>query len=225
MFIRQVAPMQKVSAPEAIDRQVPDELRKYLGNYTFTPAKLSLDITYSNGFLTTPDPLRKSKNPVLFSDKKSFWVDDQGNYEIRFESGPDNQVKVLKLTVKTILLRGEPITNAMEPVIEESGIAAGIKKYIEIKKADNGDYTCSDIILNRLGHQLLSKERMDDALEIFRLNVKENPGSFLANDALAETYLKKGEIKLACQYFTESVKLNPEYEYGIKMIEELKSKK
>jgi hypothetical protein len=50
---------------------------------------------------------------------------------------------------------------------------------------------------------------------------EENPDSFLANDNLAETYLKKGENKLACQYFKESVKLNPEYEYGKKMIREL----
>jgi tetratricopeptide (TPR) repeat protein len=134
-------------------------------------------------------------------------------------------VTVLKLSVRTILHRGEPVTNAIEPVIEESGIAAGIKKYTEIKKADNGDYIFSDIVMNRLGHQLLSKGRMEEALEIFRLNVKEYPDSFLANDALAETYLKKGENKLACQYFIKSVKLNPEYEYGKKMIEELKTKK
>jgi Tfp pilus assembly protein PilF len=55
--------------------------------------------------------------------------------------------------------------------------------------------------------------------------VKEYPDSFLANDSLAETYLKKGENKLAYQYFIKSVKLNPEYEYGKKMIEELKTKK
>jgi Tfp pilus assembly protein PilF len=80
-------------------------------------------------------------------------------------------------------------------------------------------------MLHQLGHQLLKENRIDDAIKIFLKNVQEYPGSFLANDALAETYLKKGENKLAYQYFKESVKLNPEYEYGRKMLEELKTKK
>jgi Tfp pilus assembly protein PilF len=46
----------------------------------------------------------------------------------------------------------------------------------------------------------------------------------MANDALAETYLKKGESKMALKYFKIAVKLNPEYEYGRKMIGELINK-
>jgi Tfp pilus assembly protein PilF len=47
----------------------------------------------------------------------------------------------------------------------------------------------------------------------------------MANDALAETYYRKGENKLALKYFRIAVKLDPGYEYGRKMIDELKNKK
>jgi Tfp pilus assembly protein PilF len=79
-------------------------------------------------------------------------------------------------------------------------------------------------MLHQLGHNLLKDERIDEAIKVFLKNVEEYPESFLANDALAETYLKNGETRLALKYFKTAVKLNPDYEYGIKMIEELTNK-
>ena len=75
------------------------------------------------------------------------------------------------------------------------------------------------------GHSLLKENRMDDAIKVFLKNVQEYPDSFMANDALAETYLKKGENKLALKYFKVAVKLNPDYDYGRKMIKEIKNNK
>jgi len=79
-------------------------------------------------------------------------------------------------------------------------------------------------MLHQLGHNLLKENRMDDAIKVFLKNVQEYPDSFMANDAIAETYLKKGEKKLALKYFKAAVRFNPDYDYGIKMIEELKYK-
>ena len=67
-------------------------------------------------------------------------------------------------------------------------------------------------------------EQLDDAIKVFLKNVHEYPESFMANDALAETYLKKGESKLAFKYFRIAVRHNPDYEYGRKIIEELTNK-
>ena len=80
-------------------------------------------------------------------------------------------------------------------------------------------------MLHQLGHTLLREERIDDAIKVFLKNVNEYPGSFMVNDALAETYMKKGENKLAIKYFKAYVELDPDYDYGRKMIEELKNKK
>jgi TolA-binding protein len=77
-------------------------------------------------------------------------------------------------------------------------------------------------MLHQLGHSLLKENRIDDAIKVFIKNVQEYPDSFITNDALAETYLKSGECNLALKYFKKAVKLNPDYDYGRKMIEELK---
>ncbi len=136
----------------------------------------------------------------------------------------ENEIIALILTVKTEFQRGEPVTNAVEPVINDAGIEAGIKKYEEIKNNNTGEYLFADEILNQLGHKFRSQGKMDEAIAIFRLAVKEFPMSFQVNDSLAETYLLKEEKESALKYFKTAVKLNPEYEYGKKMVAELKNK-
>ena len=130
----------------------------------------------------------------------------------------------MTFSVKTEFVRGEPVTNVVEPVLRNSGIDAGLEKYDEIRNSDRSGYLFSELMLHHLGHKLLGENRIDDAIKLFLKNVQEYPGSFMANDALAETYLKKGESKPALEYFKIAVKLNPDYDYGRKMLEELTNK-
>jgi len=224
MIMHQYFRLKKISVPDPGLNQIPEEFRKFAGNYQFAPAKLSLDVLFSEGSLNTQEPLGKSKNKISYSKTGDAWIDETGTYEIGFISNSENEITHLTFTVKTEFQRGEPVTNAVEPVINDAGIEAGIKKYEEIKNNNTGEYLFADEILNQLGHKFRSQGRMDEAIAIFRLAVKEFPKSFQVNDSLAETYLLKEEKKPALKYFKIAVKLNPEYEYGKKMIEELKNK-
>ncbi len=51
--------------------------------------------------------------------------------------------------------------------------------------------------LNLLGYQLLGAGKTDEAIEVFRKNVKDYPASWNTYDSLAEAYLAKGDKKLA----------------------------
>jgi tetratricopeptide (TPR) repeat protein len=79
-------------------------------------------------------------------------------------------------------------------------------------------------MLHQIGSNLYRENKFDDALKVYVLNYKEYPDSFTTNDALAETYLKMGDKKAALKFFKKAVELMPDYEYGMKMIEELKKK-
>ena len=224
MIIHQYFRLRKMSSPDSSLYQIPSEFRKFAGNYQFAPAKLSLDVLFSDGSLNTQEPLGKSKNRISYSKTGDTWIDETGTYEIGFISNNENEITHMTFTVKTEFRRGEPVTNAVESVIKDSNIEAGLKKYDEIKNSGKSEYLFSENMLHQLGHSLLKENRIDEAIKIFLKNVQEYPDSFMANDVLAETYLKKGEDKLALKYFKAAVKLNPDYDYGIKMIEELKYK-
>jgi len=224
IIMHQYFRLRKMSAPETGLDEIPQEFRKFTGNYQFAPARLNLDVMFIDDVLTTQDPLGRSKERISYSKKGDTWIDKTGSYEIGFITSSGNEITAMIFTTRTEFLRGEPVTNAVEPVLKASGIDAGLKKYDEIKNSGNSEYFFSEHMLHQLGHSLLKENRIDDAIIVFLKNVKEYPKSFMANDALAETYLKKGENNLAIKYFRAAVKLDPGYDYGRKKIEELKKK-
>jgi transglutaminase-like putative cysteine protease len=224
MTMHQYFRLNKTASQDSGLKEFPQEFRKLTGNYQFNPARLSIDVTFSDGVLTTQDPSGRSNEKIEYSKTGETWIDKSGKYEIGFITNTDNEVTGLALTVETEFVRGEPVTNAIDQVIKDSGVTAGLKKYDEIKNSGTKDYLFCEQMLHQLGHSLLKENRIDEAIKVFLKNVKEYPDSFMANDALAETYLKIGKNGQALKYFQIAVDLNPEYEYGKNMIEELKNK-
>lgn len=224
MIVYQYFRLKKISPADTGLNEMPEEFRKFAGKYQFAPAKLSLDVMFQDGVLTTQEPLGRSKERIGYMKMEDHWIDKSGTYEIGFAPNIENEVVALNFAVRTEFVRGEPVTIALEPVIKEFGIDAGLKKYEEIKKSHDSEYLFSEHMLHQLGHNLLKEDRIDEAIKVFRKNVEEYPGSFIANDALAETYLKSGNSKQALKCFKKTLKLNPDYEYGRKMIEQLRNK-
>jgi tetratricopeptide (TPR) repeat protein len=217
--------LRKTSIPDSVIDEIPVEFREFAGDYQFAQARLSLDVRFVDGTLTTREPFGKSTERISYHKTGDTWTDKNGVYEIGFISGNDSKVTALNFTAGLEFRRGEPVTNAIEPVIKISGVDAGLKKYDEIKNSVQSDYLFSEHMLHQLGHNLLNEGKMEDAIKIFEKNVHEYPESFITNDALAETCLKKGDKKQAVKYFKIAVKLDPDYEYGRKMIDELKGNK
>jgi Flp pilus assembly protein TadD len=80
-------------------------------------------------------------------------------------------------------------------------------------------YDHGEMELNGLGYMLLRAGRMDDAVQIFTLNVEAYPNSWNAYDSLAEAYMERGDRELAIANYRKSLKLNPK---NTKAIERLK---
>ncbi|MDW3646102.1 MAG: serine hydrolase [Bacteroidia bacterium] len=76
-------------------------------------------------------------------------------------------------------------------------------------------------VLNSIGYDLLGRSRHEDALEVFKLNVKEHPDAWNVYDSLGEGYEEIGEIDLALKYYRKSVQLNPDNQHGVEKIKEL----
>ncbi|MFC2152875.1 tetratricopeptide repeat protein [Bacteroidota bacterium] len=77
---------------------------------------------------------------------------------------------------------------------------------------------------NTAGYELLMSEEIDQAIKIFTLVTEKFPDSSNAYDSLAESYLKKGDVKVAIKHYKKSLELNPENENAINMINEIDNK-
>ena len=58
--------------------------------------------------------------------------------------------------------------------------------------------------INQYGYQLLGAGKTDEAIEIFRKNVKDHPKSWNTYDSLAEAYERKGDKKLAAENYRKA---------------------
>lgn len=87
-------------------------------------------------------------------------------------------------------------------------------------KAKNSKWNFENT-LNDIGYTLLRNLRVDEAIKIFSLNVKENPQSANAFDSLGEGYFYAKNYDLALENYKKSLVLNPENTNAAKMIQKI----
>ncbi|MGD2294937.1 MAG: beta-lactamase family protein [Candidatus Aminicenantes bacterium] len=64
-------------------------------------------------------------------------------------------------------------------------------------------------VINRIGYTLLNADRVDEAIEVFKLNVDAFPGSANTYDSLSDAYIKKEETELAIEAVKKTLEVIP----------------
>ena len=82
---------------------------------------------------------------------------------------------------------------------------------------ENMEYT-----LNSLGYGYLADKKVNEALDVFLLNVKLHPQAWNTYDSLGEAYALAGQKELAIKNYQRSVELNPENTNGKDVLAKLK---
>jgi len=113
------------------------------------------------------------------------------------------------------------IARKLMKTMKESDVKSAIEQYQVIKKSHPKDYDFSPQELNSLGYALLQKERVEDSIEIFKLNIEVYPKNSNAYDSLAEAYMVKGDKKLAVINYAKSLELNPNNTNAVEQLNKL----
>ena len=103
----------------------------------------------------------------------------------------------------------------------------GIQKaevFYEDQKS-NEKYDFSEGELNRLGYDLLELDKKDEAIAIFKINVKAHPESANVYDSLGEAYLKSANNEMALKNYRIAFEKDPENQNAKKIIERLSQSK
>jgi tetratricopeptide (TPR) repeat protein len=78
--------------------------------------------------------------------------------------------------------------------------------------------------MNTTGYNLINAKRINDAIEVFRLNVKLFPNSWNTYDSLGEALALSGDKAAAIENYEKSIALNPNNTNGKTALEKLKAK-
>jgi tetratricopeptide (TPR) repeat protein len=101
----------------------------------------------------------------------------------------------------------KPITVPVGRIIAKKGAKAAVELYYQLKKNKPDNYDFREYLLNQLGYGLLDQNKIEDAIEIFKLNVKEYPESWNVYDSLGEAYMTKGDKANAIKNYEMALKL------------------
>ncbi|NER10438.1 DUF6090 family protein [Muriicola jejuensis] len=100
-----------------------------------------------------------------------------------------------------------------------------IDEVVEIIKQQDKDapvYEISEEIINILGYKLMEDKKYNEALKLFKLNTELYPDAWNTYDSYGECLLELGDKENAKKAYQKSLELNPDNEYAIKALSELK---
>jgi tetratricopeptide (TPR) repeat protein len=78
--------------------------------------------------------------------------------------------------------------------------------------------------INSIGYVFLGQKEVQNAIDVFALNVKLFPNSWNVYDSLGEAYANNGNTDEAIKNYEMSVKINPKNDNGKQWLEKLKKK-
>jgi tetratricopeptide (TPR) repeat protein len=123
------------------------------------------------------------------------------------------------------ILNYKPGTSIAELVAEAAAsrdISIFIKKYRDFKANPQRKYVSTESTINQLGYTLLTAKRVDDAIEVFKLNVEYYPNSVNVYDSLGDAYQAARRKEDAIKAYEKALSIDPNYASSLENLRKLK---
>lgn len=117
----------------------------------------------------------------------------------------------------------QSINRPLTEILVQQGAEAAAAHYRKLKKTEPENWRFAENELNMLGYQLLARNRIDDAIAIFELNVEAFPHAFNTYDSLGEAFMTAGRTADAIANYERSLELNPNNTNAAAMLGRLRS--
>jgi len=201
----------------------------------FTPAKvIEGKTTYGFGWNITGTG----------ADKVVWHTGSTGGYRAFIERRLKDRITIIMLTNKGNSRRMEindaivnilndkpyslpklPISEKMYNTIKERGINVALNMYDSLKAANDTTYDFAESELNTLGYQLVSENKLNDAIAIFKLNTTSYPKSSNAFDSLGDAYVAVRDKDDAIKSYQIAIDLDKNNLESIRKLNNLKKLK
>jgi hypothetical protein len=116
-------------------------------------------------------------------------------------------------------------TRSLPELLMEAAAAGDIAERFRKWRADPVNaYVDPEAQVNSAGYELMAAKRLDQAIEVFKLNVAAFPQSANAYDSIGEAYMIKGDKEAAIRSYEKALELNPDQRSAIEALRTLRRK-
>ena len=145
-----------------------------------------------------------------------YCIPHENNNPLYFVSGP-------KYDLHQYWRVSRRIDPRFRELLETQSLKAAIDYYHQTIAEDSMAILFTESQINALGYEFLNNGRLNDAIALFKFNIKEFPASANVYDSLGEAYLVNGERENAILYYEKALEVDPQFENARRMLEEIKS--
>ncbi|MBA4155839.1 serine hydrolase, partial [Flavobacterium sp.] len=154
---------------------------------------------------------KKNKMAVVVLSNSNNTVTDIGRYILE----PNRRIDPFKYTWALL--------DTLRKTIETKGVDDAIKLYLQLKESKNTSFIFNENQLNYLGNELRKNKKIDEAIKIYELNLKEYPNSPIVYESLGETYRRNKNKKVSVKYFEKAFELDPQNPHWTYILKKLKN--
>ena len=104
--------------------------------------------------------------------------------------------------------------------MNEEGFDNVVKNFDQLLKK-SGYRISSSRILNFFGYEILSEQKIDMAIEIFKLNIRLFPNEANPYDSLGEAYMIKGDIESSIKSYKNALEIDPNFQTAKEQLKKL----
>jgi len=127
----------------------------------------------------------------------------------------------LTFDVELLELHDRSVGDTIQGMIASEGVAAAQKLYTRLKNARFAGFYLSEDELNRIGYKYLGEGKNDEAIAIFKMNVRAFPKSANVYDSLGEAHMKAGDKAEAIANYKRSLELDPSNANAVEMLRQI----
>lgn len=119
------------------------------------------------------------------------------------------------------ILNYKSIAEVLEPALSAGNLKLAVKQYKDFKSGPETSPINTESDINALGYQLMNMNKIEQAVEILRLNTESYPNSSNAYDSLGDAYLRAGSKESAKKSYLRAMELNPKNDFTARKLQQL----
>ncbi len=171
-----------------------------------------------------PEPYQIAAELMSQGSKYTFYV-PMGDFKKGIGQGmpaelPGDHV-VWELEILKVLPGKPSIADIVYETMEKESADAAFQKFNTLVNNPTSEVYINEGEVNDLGYGFLGAGKTQEAISVFKYNLKMYPHSANTYDSLAEALAKAGEKQAAISYYQQSLAINPNNENARKMLAEL----